>query len=224
MSSLARHLQHHVSANPGLPWHKPVVEGTFIHIDDLLAFLDELSHLECHQLLILRNLQLHCLLAAILVLRLAAGDFVAAVEVAEGGVVDLHSEPLLYLECAVDEGEGSPLFQCLGAEQVLLHLLGDACCPSTLSFLPHHLEAIILPQADDGELGVDLHSSDLEDLAECAEGRFNQFTQSAIAQSNHEGLHLQRVMHHELGCPPLRWPLWVVWVLRRMQSLQEGNH
>ena len=164
------------------------------------------------------------LLAAILVLWFAASDLVATVEVAQSGVVDLHSEPLLYLECAVDEGEGSPLFQCLGSKQVLLHLLGDACCPSTLSFLPHHLEAIILPQADDGELGVDLHSSDLEDLAECAEWRFNHFTQSAIAQPNHEGLHLQRVMHHELGCSPLRWPLWVVWVLRGMQSLQEGNH
>ena len=93
---------------------------------------------------------------------------------------------------------------------VLLHLLGDACSPSTLSFLAHHLEAILLPQTDDSELGVDFHSSDLEDLAECAEWRFNHFTQSAIAKPNHEGLHLQRVMHHELGCSPLRWPLWVV--------------
>ena len=80
-----------------------MVEGTFIHIDDLLAFLDKLSHLEGHQLLVLRNLQLHLLLAAILVLRLAACDLVPAVEVAQGGVVDLHSKPLLYLECAVDE-------------------------------------------------------------------------------------------------------------------------
>ena len=80
-----------------------MVEGTFIYIDDLLAFLDQLSHLEGDQLLVLRNLQLHLLLAAIQVLWLAAGDFVAAVEVAQGGVVDLHSEPLLYLECAVDE-------------------------------------------------------------------------------------------------------------------------
>jgi len=78
------------------------------------------------------------------------------------------------------------------------------------ALLPHHLEAVLLPQADDGELGVDLHSSDLEDLAECAEWRFNHFTQSAIAQPHHEGFHLQRVMHHELGHPPLRWPLWVV--------------
>jgi hypothetical protein len=75
-------LQNHVSPIPGLSWYQPVVEGAFIHIDDLLAFLDELSHLECHQLLILRNLQLHYLLAAILVLRLATGDLVAAVEVA----------------------------------------------------------------------------------------------------------------------------------------------
>ena len=80
-----------------------MVESTFIHIDDLLALLDELCHLEGHQLLVLRNLQLHLLLSAILVLRLAACDFVAAVEVAQSGVVDLHSEPLLYLECAVDE-------------------------------------------------------------------------------------------------------------------------
>ena len=80
-----------------------MVEGTFIHIDDLLAFLDKLSHLEGHQLLVLRNLQLHLLLAAILVLRLAACDLVAAVEVAQGGVVDLHAKPLLNLECAVDE-------------------------------------------------------------------------------------------------------------------------
>jgi hypothetical protein len=56
VSSQARHLQHHISANPGLPWHKPVVESTFINIDDLLGLLDELCHLECHQLLILRNL------------------------------------------------------------------------------------------------------------------------------------------------------------------------
>ena len=130
MSSQAWHLQNHVSPNPGLPWYQPVVEGTFIYIDDLLAFLDKLSHLEGHQLLVLRNLQLHLLLAAILVLWLAASDLVATLEVAQSGVVDLHSEPLLYLECAVDEGEGSPLFQCLGSKQLLLHLLGDACCPS----------------------------------------------------------------------------------------------
>ena len=153
-----------------------MVEGTFIYIDDLLAFLDQLSHLEGHQLLVLCNLQLHLLLAAILVLRLAACDLVPAVEVAQGGVVDLHAEPLLYLECAVDEREGSPLFQCLLSEQILLHLLGDANCPSTLSLLAHYLEAILLPQADDSELGVDLHCSDLEDLAECAEWRFNHFT------------------------------------------------
>ena len=85
-------------------------------------------------------------------MRLAAGDFVKRLEVAEGGIVDLHSEPLLYLQCAVDEREGSPLFQYLLSEKVLLHLLGDACSPSTLSVLAHHLEAIILPQADDGEL------------------------------------------------------------------------
>jgi hypothetical protein len=46
-------------------------------------------------------------------LRLAAGDFAPAVEVAQSGVVDLHSEPLLYLECAVDEREGCPLFESL---------------------------------------------------------------------------------------------------------------
>ena len=90
-----------------------MVEGTLIHIDHLLALLDELSHLERHQLLILGNLKLQYLLAAILVLWLPAGDLVAAVEVAQSSVVDLHSEPLLNLECAVDEREGSPLFQSL---------------------------------------------------------------------------------------------------------------
>ena len=98
VASQARHLQHHFSANRGLSWYQPVVEGTFIHIDDLLAFLDQLSHLEGHQLLVLCNLQLHYLLAAILVLRLAACDLVPALEVAQGCVVDIHSEPLLYLE------------------------------------------------------------------------------------------------------------------------------
>ena len=80
-----------------------MVEGTFIHIDDLLAFLDQLSHLEGHQLLVLSNLQLHLLLAAILVFWLAACDFVAAAEFIQCRVVDLHAELLIYLEFAVDE-------------------------------------------------------------------------------------------------------------------------
>ena len=90
-----------------------MVECALIHIDHLLAFLDELSHLERHQLLILQDLLLQYLLAAILVLWLAACDLVAAVEVAQCGVVDLHTELLLNLECAVDKREGCPLFQSL---------------------------------------------------------------------------------------------------------------
>ena len=57
-TSLARHLKHHVSAYPGLPWYQLVIEGALIHIDHLLAVLDELSHLKRQQLLILRNLKL----------------------------------------------------------------------------------------------------------------------------------------------------------------------
>jgi hypothetical protein len=80
-----------------------VVESAFIHIDDLLALLEQLRHCEGYQILVLQDLQLLCLLAAILVLRLAAGDLVLPVEVAQCGVVELQTEPLLYLEGAVGQ-------------------------------------------------------------------------------------------------------------------------
>ena len=80
-----------------------MVEGAFIHIDDLLAPLEQLRHCEGDQVLVLQDLLLLFLLAAILVLRLAAGDLVLLVEVAQGGVVELHSKALLYLEGAVGQ-------------------------------------------------------------------------------------------------------------------------
>jgi hypothetical protein len=141
-----------------------VVEGTLIHIDDLLALLDELRHCEGYQILVLQDLLLQGLLAAILVLRLTAGDLVLPVEVAQCGVVELHTEPLLYLEGAVRQREGRSLLQSLVAQQVLLHLLGDVGPPPTDASPAHYLVAILLPQPDDGELRADLHPSDLEDI------------------------------------------------------------
>ena len=158
------HLQHHISANPSLPRHLPVVEGALVHIDNLLALLDEVRDLERHPPLLLQDLLVLHLLAAILVLWLPAGDLVLPVEVAEGGVVDLHSKDLLDLDRPLDQAERCPIFQGLGAQQVLLHLLIDSWVPPTLALAVDDLVVVLPPLPDDGEGGVHLDTCDAEDL------------------------------------------------------------
>ena len=153
-----------------------MVESTFIYIDDLLALLDEIRHCEGYKILVFQDLLLLFLLAAILVLWLAAGELVGAVEVAQCGVVELYAELLLYLDCAVDEREGRPFLKRLCAQQVLLHLVGDVSPPPIVASLADHLVAVLLPQPDDGELRADLYPRDMEDLAIGAECRLHLLT------------------------------------------------
>ena len=91
-----------------------MVESALIHIHYLLPLLDEICNLKCNSLLLLQDLLVLHLLATILVLWLSACDLVLPVEVAQSGVVYLHSKDLLDLDGPLDQTERCPVFQSLG--------------------------------------------------------------------------------------------------------------